>query len=826
MNRLADEILQLIVNELDFYQAAAFSQVSKRLLALSQDPYVRALYFLSRYGKTQALFWALGRGKLMNERVLDILLSSGAHLSRYIVQLAIHHYFRSNVHFIKSPWVRTLSFPMFSYFMKIAGDHLGNMSVTKGEDDGAVFLRFVKENRLTPSSRTVKIETMIETLEKYKFIPFYDKDPIMTQFPLALAIEPRLLPLAVANGFHMDSRYRDFVFRRMFEHTGSTTNERVQEILHNVRELCRLDSSMFVSRTVAAEVCMEPVHNAAAYSAIKVLDRKSELKFELATMVEQLIKLFVCTRSVTSTSVIPALRRLYQDFPSKDPTVRLVMMLTVFVPAQPSSLPAHSDLENLKLTPLSRDDLFNLLLNPFIERYAPIVSYAATHMGYKHGDINTLLTSVAVACLPLSSKGNMIKAIFHRDQEKLTKAILAAVTQYQVTLDSLPSSDNEAECQKFRTRLCRDLHGFRNEVSGVVVRGGDGEVSVEDDSPSQKGDVGDHREANDVGMEAPTQDIAMGDVSSSPSLSHMGNISQNTLSVAIRHDDLSSGRRRRWVVHGTDYAALLSYPPDTMAVGRWVRTQFGTRHPIMAVFMTHAVINDPSSLLHYYLSGEMVPITLMHFKILARLGRAPNYYMYNAIQEGAEFLFSDDDYLGKIKPKVHVKEEKSIEPLPSSSPGRASTSNTSPSSPRTRTGSVSSRKRPRRSAATSVRSYAVPDSDDDVIAEEVSVWHKQPKRKVESDLTLWIRHLTVLLKDEQRKFNERKRQAEGACPPGVKLRFGKNEFLKSMTASLRDLRKMDATKHQQGLDILDDDFSEGEDGEYQHRGRPAKRRKT
>lgn len=28
----------------------------------------------------------------------------------------------------------------------------------------------------------------------------------MSQFPLALSIEPRLLPLAVANGFHMDSK--------------------------------------------------------------------------------------------------------------------------------------------------------------------------------------------------------------------------------------------------------------------------------------------------------------------------------------------------------------------------------------------------------------------------------------------------------------------------------------------------------------------------------------------------------------------------------------------------------------------------------------------
>jgi hypothetical protein len=31
----------------------------------------------------------------------------------------------------------------------------------------------------------------------------------MAQFPLALAIEPRFLPLAVANGFRMDSSVRN-----------------------------------------------------------------------------------------------------------------------------------------------------------------------------------------------------------------------------------------------------------------------------------------------------------------------------------------------------------------------------------------------------------------------------------------------------------------------------------------------------------------------------------------------------------------------------------------------------------------------------------------
>ena len=32
----------------------------------------------------------------------------------------------------------------------------------------------------------------------------------MAQFPLALSIEPRLLPLAIANGFRMDNRVRRY----------------------------------------------------------------------------------------------------------------------------------------------------------------------------------------------------------------------------------------------------------------------------------------------------------------------------------------------------------------------------------------------------------------------------------------------------------------------------------------------------------------------------------------------------------------------------------------------------------------------------------------
>jgi len=80
----------------------------------------------------------------------------------------------------------------------------GDIPRGKGEDDGSVFNYFLKESRIPPQLKSVPWETIRELMDTYKFIPFCHRDPIMPQFPLALAIEPRLLPLAVANGFSMD----------------------------------------------------------------------------------------------------------------------------------------------------------------------------------------------------------------------------------------------------------------------------------------------------------------------------------------------------------------------------------------------------------------------------------------------------------------------------------------------------------------------------------------------------------------------------------------------------------------------------------------------
>lgn len=69
---IADEILQLIFYELTDPSPLTF--VSRRFHHFSQDPYVRAHYFLIHYGPIEAMYHALGRGKVLTDRVLDVRL--------------------------------------------------------------------------------------------------------------------------------------------------------------------------------------------------------------------------------------------------------------------------------------------------------------------------------------------------------------------------------------------------------------------------------------------------------------------------------------------------------------------------------------------------------------------------------------------------------------------------------------------------------------------------------------------------------------------------------------------------------------------------------
>lgn len=144
--------------------------------------------------------------------------------------------------------------------------------------------------------------------------------------------------------------------------------------------------------------------------------------------------------------------------------------------------------------------------------------------------------------------------------------------------------------------------------------------------------------------------------------------------------------------------------------------------------------------------------------------------LFDEIEWGTEFYFSEEDYLSseelqgtvvRVKPKrrhsrikIKMVSEYTVKSEASPTPTAAaesrlgtSSASASPSPPR---------RRPRRSAASSRVSYVVPDSDDEMIADDTDDVMREVKviakrRKVESNLQKWIKNLTVLLKEEQRK---------------------------------------------------------------------------
>ncbi|KAH7921919.1 hypothetical protein BV22DRAFT_1131886 [Leucogyrophana mollusca] len=848
MQRLCDEVIQLIFYELN--DPTALALTSRNLLRVSQDPYVRAHYFLTRFGNIHAMFWALGRGRILTEAVIDILVSSGAFISRYLVQVAIHHFFRSASHFVKTQWVRSVPFPVFTHFLKVASALYDDIPLAKGEDDGSVFSAFLKESRLPPELKSTKWEEVRDILAKYKFIPFSIKDPIMAQFPLALAIEPRLLPFAEANGFHMDTKYRDFVFRKMFEKLAVNGNDRTEDIVRNVRELRRLDPRMFLSRTVAAEICMEAKSNESAYGALKALDRSGELLFELPTLVEDLTKLFVKTRSITASHNINVLRQLQADFPSSDPIVRVVMLLTVFLSdhVQLHNSVGHikTKLEPLGLLPLTRKDIVDVMINPFIERHLPIMKYAKEELKMSIKEIKELVQEVAEKCLEVGCKGKTIRQLVEGYQFLQSHLVDVVVQRYAINLDDLPPHEDEDACAAFEAKLCRDFNSTKGgvDIDAAIIHqppddgNADAPVGGEEDM-----EIDAEGEEDEIVEEDPPEQGGQ-----STNALDLGAIGQDTLTAMIRQDELSPARARRrsfyYNYYGSDASGKLQYPLEALQVGKWVKERYTARSHILALFMTHAIINNNITILHsyfnppgapYVLAGTHVPVTLKHFKLLAHLGRAPSSYLYHEIELGAEFYFSEQDYItqqptssdnrrtAKAKWKMDVKKETSPPTIPHLAEPRAG-----PSRP---TSSRSPKKRPRRSA-TSTLSYVIPDSDDEDIVESDNdlsalMSLEARKRKAESNLQRWIKHLAILLSDEQRKYKEKRKRLEKAAPADGKLRVAKSEFHKSLTTNLRSLRKTDLDKRKQlyGPDAGEEDYSEDDDDEYQSRTTRANKRR-
>lgn len=183
--------------------------------------------------------------------------------------------------------------------------------------------------------------------------------------------------------------------------------------------------------------------------------------------------------------------------------------------------------------------------------------------------------------------------------------------------------------------------------------------------------------------------------------------------------------------------------------------------------------------------------------------------MFDDIEAGAEFYFSEDDYLTqeelappkrrlklKHRPRIRIKPVKEYTVKTESSPG--------PSTPRTNE-DQDMKPRLRRHAVSSVN-YYIPGSDDEMITSDESEEQIKEelhaivrKRKEESNLQKWIKHLSVVLKEEHKKvhfarmfatlysdlqlqYSEKKKALQASVGPNMRLKVPK---VRTSVTSLR-----------------------------------------
>ena len=96
------------------------------------------------------------------------------------------------------------------------------------------------------------------------------------------------------------------------------------------------------------------------------------------------------------------------------------MLVVVFLSADNLYL-SHSairtKLETLGVTPITRRDLFHVLINPFIERYHSVISFARQEVsvnndglkGMNVSEIESLVEEVASKCLEIACKVRFMK---------------------------------------------------------------------------------------------------------------------------------------------------------------------------------------------------------------------------------------------------------------------------------------------------------------------------------------------------------------------------------------------------------------------------------
>ncbi|KAH8916443.1 hypothetical protein BT69DRAFT_779629 [Atractiella rhizophila] len=474
---LSEELLVMIFTNLDYKGCKGWTLSCKRLGRIAAEPYNLSQYFLLNFGKREALYHAIWQGKVVNTKVIDILLKCGAIFSRYLVQTLAQTYMRGAVPYVRPGWGKSANVPakLFSHILGIATDRWpepGSLDLDKNRDDGTLFTRWFEERKRLQASQAnntgsnrqalklqeeqskkewAKIKVLFET---YNFVPFSGKDSLLTELPKAVAFEPELLNLAQKNGFTLDTRLQDFVIRSAFSKIPTNGQNAHLTILDSIRAYLKLDIGFYISVDVASEILREAEDSPSAYQALKSL-KKEELLFDLADVARCVILSLDRQNMLADYPTLP--RVLYKDFGAKfkDPKVDSIILATFFGPPidedingpnnqfrRPKAINDQVKKMGIKVT---EDIVVDCICNPWTFGVEKIMTWCGRFHSF---DVYDIVNKAARKMVRMPFKGATLMLLVNK-YPCLKKVVEEELLLHEIDMESLKESSACHKCRFF-----------------------------------------------------------------------------------------------------------------------------------------------------------------------------------------------------------------------------------------------------------------------------------------------------------------------------------------------------------------------------------------
>lgn len=116
--------------------------------------------------------------------LVQIMISSGAKVSRYLIQSIIGHYTKTNpIKHVKGRWCRSMRYSTFAHWVHLGAVRYGDtVDLNKGKDDASIIEHYISLKTRSSNDPDVTHEALEirwlevrEVFEKYHFVPYDDK---------------------------------------------------------------------------------------------------------------------------------------------------------------------------------------------------------------------------------------------------------------------------------------------------------------------------------------------------------------------------------------------------------------------------------------------------------------------------------------------------------------------------------------------------------------------------------------------------------------------------------------------------------------------------